>query len=92
MWVSRLEVSVADHHDQGHHAQMTSEKANQTKSTLKHNTLCEEIFGHLDRFVKLRPHASALGHETYVVYRKNNTTSWLSEKSEGERNKIIGQS
>ena len=67
-WVPYLKHLASDHID-GDYKNMTEEQEQETKSVRPHNKLCEELFGHLDHSVKMRPNALPLCHEAVIDSR-----------------------
>ena len=91
-WTRLLEHLVADHLPGGRFAEMHQRDKEATASTMKHNKLCEEIFGHLDRLIRLRPNATTLAHEAHIIFGKSKVSQWPDNLSEEDRTNIINQS
>ena len=54
-----------------------------------HNKLPEFVFGILDRLVRIRPNASTLANEAFLLYCYNKTGKWLQDLPEEKRIKVI---
>ena len=91
-WVSLLKRLVSDHLPTGCFSDMSPSEVQVVKSTKKHNKLCEEIFGHLDRLIRLKPRATTLTHESHIIYQKNRISQWLGNKDDNERERLIEES
>ena len=87
-----FERLVSAHLPGGQHYDMSSKQRTETASVVKHNKICEEMFGHLDRLVRIRPKATILTNESHLVYMKNRTGEWLASKSDEEKSKILRES
>ena len=91
-WIDLLQCLVSDHLPGGMYSAMTETEQEAAGSSLKHNKICEELFGHLDRLIRLKPNAKPLTHEAHIMYRKNKVAVWLAPKDESDRNKILRES
>lgn len=83
---------VSDHLPGGQHYQMGNQLRDESASVIKHNKICEEMFGHLDRLVRIRPNATVLTNESHLVFMKNRTAEWLSSKPDKEKSQILKES
>ena len=81
-----------DHITGGKFHSMSDEDKIATSSVVKHNKIAEELFGQLDRLMHVRPRATVLTNESHIMYNKNRTSDWLSEKNEDERHLLIESS
>ena len=61
----------------------------ETKTTLKHNIICEYDFAHLDRKFKECPQISNVALSGMVCFINNKTPQYLESLSEEERHKLI---
>lgn len=88
-WSSLLERLVKDHLPDGKFHTMSQKDVEETQSVVKHNKVAEELFGKLDRLIKLKPNATILTHESHIVFNKNRTSTWLYEQPDDTRKKIL---
>ena len=91
-WIDLVQRPVADQLPSGCFSDMSASDVVATKSTKKHNKLCEELLGHLDRLIRLRPRATTLTHESHIMYTKNRISEWLESKDEASRENLIEES
>jgi hypothetical protein len=91
-WNSMLSRLVSDHLPGGQFSAMTANQIEESRSAPKHNKLSEELFGHLDSLIRLRPSATLLTNESQIVFVKNKTKAWLEGKDEVDRSRIIARS
>ena len=61
----------------------------ETRTTLKHNIICEHDFAHLDRKLKEYPQISNVALSGMVCFISNKTPQYLESLSEEERCKLI---
>ena len=91
-WYDLLRRLLVDHITGGKFHSMSDEDKIATSSVVKHNKIAEELFGQLDRLMHVRPRATVLTNESHIMYNKNRTSDWLSEKNEEERHLLIESS
>ena len=60
---------------------------------IAYNQLPEFVFGILDRLVRIRPNASTLANEAFLLYSYNKTGKWLQDLPEEKRitDKFVNQ-
>ena len=86
-----LERMVPDQLPGGKYFACTEELRKETKSTIAHNKLPEFVFGVLDRLVRVRPNASILTNEAFLMFSFNKTGEWLTGLPTQERDQVIEQ-
>ena len=88
-WQAYICKAVKNHLPQGKYHEVTEDFKEVTKSALKHNKFPERVFGILDHLISVRPNASTLANEAYIMFALNKTANWLQNKSEEEQDKLI---
>ena len=66
-----------------------SDLYNKTKRVPKHNKFAESIFAYMDCLMKARPNISLLTCEAFIMFAKNKTAEWLSEKGDMETAAVL---
>ena len=55
----------------------------------KRSVFAESVFGRLDQYLKVRPSASTLAADSFIMFSQNKTLLWLSSKSEPEQEREL---
>ncbi|KAI0241600.1 hypothetical protein LSAT2_023486, partial [Lamellibrachia satsuma] len=80
---------VQDQLPGGKYFDATEEIRNSTVSVPMHNKLPEFIFGVLDHLMKIRPNATILSNEAFLLYSHNRTSEWLASLNRTEKDKML---
>ena len=88
---SMLERMVPDQLPGGKYFACTEELRKETVSVPTHNKMPEFVFGVLDRLVRVRPNATILTNEAFLMFSYNKTGKWLESLNPEEREKVIAE-
>lgn len=88
-WAILLGRLLEDHLPGGKYHEMSENQKHETSSVIKHNKVAEEMFGQLDRLMRIKPNSSILSHEAQIMFRKNETSKWLDSIPETDRSSIL---
>jgi hypothetical protein len=91
VWAKQLRSMVSSHLEGGEYSEITPQVIQDTASVRKHNKFAESVFAVLDRLLRIRPNATTLTQEAYVMFAFNKTAVWLDEKSPDERNRLLNE-
>ena len=80
---------LVDHLPRGVHDKPSEEKRCQTQSVPKSNTVSEQDFAQLDRFIREKPNATTIALESLILFSNNKTREWLQQKSDEQKAKIF---
>ena len=80
---------LADHLPGGCFHEPSGSLATETESVRKTNAICESDFGKLDRYLREKPNIDTVAVEGLLMFSNNQTASWLSNKTEEEREELM---
>lgn len=68
---------------------MNPGRITETSSVIPHNKLPERAFGILDYLIRIRPNATTLTNEAFILFAFNKTSDWVEGLPQNERDRLL---